>query len=120
MGLFNVIDKYKLKINGIAYRLIEINTASFNLRIFFVNNVFLLFFMSSLRSFVWFQKFDAPLETREIKTPKINRFNFAIESSVNLQEMKNKVMEKIGIGEIRDWGVKRRFIISDIFFTFNI
>lgn len=108
-------DSYNIKINDTAYRVIEINKASFNFIIFSVNIVFLLFFKSSLISFVWFQKFDAPLEMREIKIPKINRFNFAIEISVKLQEIRNNVNEKIGIGDIIEYGVKKSFIILVIF-----
>lgn len=108
-----------------AYRVIEINKASFNLIIFCVNNVFLLFFKSSVMSFVWFQKFDAALETRETNIPEINKFNFETEISVKLQEIRNNVKEKIGIGEIIEYGEKKSFIIprifvltSDIFFHF--
>ena len=76
-------------------------------------------------SFVWFQKFDAALETRETNIPEINKFNFETEISVKLQEIRNNVKEKIGIGEIIEYGEKKSFIIprifvltSDIFFHF--
>ena len=66
-------------------------------------------------SFVWFQKFDAALEIRETNIPEINKFNFETEISVKLQEIRNNVNEKIGIGEIIEYGEKKSFIIPRIF-----
>ena len=66
-------------------------------------------------SFVWFQKFDAALEIREINIPEINKFNFETEISTKLQEIRNSVKEKIGIGEIIECGEKKSFIIPQIF-----
>jgi len=76
-------------------------------------------------SFVWFQKFDAALETRETNIPEISKFNFETEISVKLQEIRNSVKEKIGIGEIIECGKKKSFMVprifvltSDIFYRF--
>ncbi len=96
------------------YSIIDIKIAVFWEIIFFVNNVFLLFFISSFISFEWFQKFDAPLDNRVVIIPIINSKILKESISVNFVEIKKRKKAKIGMGEIIENGENINFAKSII------
>ena len=83
---------------------------------FVVNIVCLLLQISSSKSFVWFQKFEAPLEVKDDKIPKIKIYKSFSETLVNLVEMRNRIIQNKGIGEKIENGVKHCFIIHKYLF----
>ena len=54
---------------------------------------------------------EAALEDNETKIPKVNKNNLFKDKSVNLQEIRKRIKQKIGIGEKTENGEKHNFII---------
>ena len=72
---------------------------------FSVRTVFLPCALSSLKSFVWFHKFDAKLESTDTAIPKISRFRWDKIRYKRLYESINSTIAKNGTGEKIELGV---------------